>query len=44
MDEELADLERRTPDLGGVDGFCDAQGFGRMLREQAKRIAARMTA
>jgi len=43
MDEELADLERRAPDLGGVDGFCDAQGFGRMLREQAKRIAARMT-
>ena len=44
MDEELADLERRAPDLGGVDGFCDAQGFGRMLREQAKRISGRMTA
>jgi DNA polymerase-1 len=38
------DLGRRAPDLAGIDGFCDAQGFGRMLREQAKRIAARMPA
>jgi 5'-3' exonuclease len=39
---QLDDLGRRAPDLAGVDGFCDAQGFGRMLREQAKRIAVRM--
>lgn len=36
------DLARRTPDLAGMEAFCEAQGFGRMLREQAKRIAARM--
>jgi 5'-3' exonuclease len=40
----LDDLGRRAPDLAGMDGFCDAQGFGRMLREQAKRIAARLPA
>jgi DNA polymerase I len=34
------DLGRRSPDLAGVEAFCDAQGFGRMLREQARRIAS----
>jgi 5'-3' exonuclease len=37
------DLARAVPDLAGMESFCDAQGFGRMLREQAKRIAARMS-
>jgi 5'-3' exonuclease len=37
---EIDDLERHRPDLGAIDGFCEAQGFGRMLREQARRIAA----
>jgi 5'-3' exonuclease len=41
IDAELGDLERRSPDLAAMDGFCEAQGFGRMLREQAKRIAVR---
>ena len=41
LDAGLDDLERRAPDLAGMDAFCEAQGFGRMLREQAKRIAAR---
>jgi 5'-3' exonuclease len=31
------DLRRRAPDLSALDAFFDAQGFGRMLREQAKR-------
>jgi DNA polymerase I len=35
------DLGRRAPDLSGVEAFCDAQGFGRMLREQARRISSR---
>jgi DNA polymerase I len=34
------DLGRRAPDLAGVEAFCDAQGFGRMLRQQAGRIAS----
>ena len=42
LEAGLDDLERRAPDLAGMDAFCEAQGFGRMLREQAKRIAARM--
>ncbi len=41
---DLPDLGRRPPDLAGMDSFCDAQGFGRMLREQAKRIAAGLPA
>ncbi len=44
IDAALEDLGRRTPDLAGMESFCDSQGFGRMLREQARRIAARMPA
>ncbi len=33
-------LERSAPDLAALDAFCDAQGFGRMLREQARRWRA----
>jgi DNA polymerase I len=44
IDAGLEDLWREAPDLAGIESFCDSQGFGRMLREQAKRIAARMTA
>jgi 5'-3' exonuclease len=44
IDADVRDLERGTPNLDGVERFCDSQGFGRMLREQAKRIAARMVA
>ena len=43
IDGGYDDLERVRPDLAGIESFCDAQGFGRMLREQAKRIAARMS-
>jgi DNA polymerase-1 len=34
----LDDLERGRPDLATLDAFYDAQGFGRMLREQARRL------
>lgn len=34
-------LGRSAPDLDGIQGFYDAQGFGRMLREQARRVASR---
>ena len=32
-------LRRRGPDLAGLDQFCDAQGFGSLLRRQAGRLA-----
>jgi DNA polymerase I len=37
----VGDLRRLTPNLGVLDAFCEAQGFGRALREQARRIHAR---
>jgi 5'-3' exonuclease len=43
IEAAIDDLERATPNLTGMESFCDSQGFGRMLREQAKRIAARMS-
>ena len=33
------ELRRRGPDLVALDQFYDVQGFGRMLRDQARRIA-----
>ena len=33
-------LGRAAPDLDGIQNFYDAQGFGRMLREQARRVAS----
>jgi 5'-3' exonuclease len=42
LDAGLDDLARRAPDLAAMELFCEAQGFGRMLREQAQRIAARL--
>jgi len=35
------DLRRRAPDLAAADAFYDEHGFGRMLREQARRVAQR---
>ena len=43
IDAGYDDLERVAPNLAGVESFCDAQGFGPMLRQQARRIAARMS-
>lgn len=34
------ELARRAPHLAAVDAFYEAVGFGRLLREQARRIAA----
>jgi DNA polymerase-1 len=36
----LDDLKRKAPDRDSLERFFDAQGFGRMLRNQAQRIAA----
>jgi DNA polymerase-1 len=33
-----ADLQRRAPDLERVAAFCDAHGFGTLLRRQAERL------
>jgi hypothetical protein len=33
------DLVRRVPDLAALDEFYERLGFGRLLREQARRIA-----
>ena len=33
------DLLRRSPDLAAADAFYEAQGFGRLLREQARRVS-----
>lgn len=35
----LPNLERRAPDLRALDEIYDAVGFGRLLRNQAERIA-----
>ena len=38
LEATLEDLDRGRPDLAALEAFCDAQGFGRMLRQQARRI------
>jgi DNA polymerase-1 len=38
----LSALARRRPDLAALDELYDAVGFGRLLRNQAERIAASM--
>jgi DNA polymerase-1 len=40
LDVELAQLRRRPPDLGALNKFYDTVNFGRLLRNQAERIAA----
>jgi len=37
--DDAPDLSRRAPDLVALDAFYDAHGFGRILRDQARRIA-----
>ena len=44
IDVGFKDLGRCAPDIPGIDDFCEAQGFGRLLRDQARRIAARLPA
>ena len=40
LEATLDDLKPRRPDRAGLDCFFDAQGFGNILRQQARRIAA----
>jgi DNA polymerase-1 len=40
LDVEVAQLRRRPPDLAELNRFYDSVGFGRLLRNQAERIAA----
>lgn len=40
LDVSVAQLRRRPPDLGALHAFYDTVGFGRLLRNQAERIAA----
>jgi DNA polymerase I len=40
LEATLDDLKRRAPDRDSLERFFDSQGFGRMLRTQAQRIAA----
>lgn len=39
IDVDLPRLKRRSPDLAALDRFYDSVGFGRLLRNQAERIA-----
>jgi DNA polymerase I len=40
MDVELSSLVRRAPDFAALNELYDSVGFGRLLRNQAERIAA----
>lgn len=39
MQTRHADLLRRVPDLALIESFCEAQGFGMLLRRQAERLS-----
>ena len=41
LDAQLGDLDRQPPDLAAVEEIYERLGFGRLLREQARRLAAR---
>jgi len=41
LEAEVGDLRRRPPNLPVLERFYDGAGFGRLLRNQAERIAAR---
>ena len=40
LDVDVAQLRRRPPDLHALNRFYDTVGFGRLLRNQAERIAS----
>jgi len=40
LEATLDDLKRRRPDSAGLDCFFNTHGFGSILRQQARRIAA----
>ena len=37
----ISELRLLPPDLATLDTFCETQGFGRLLREQARRLHSR---
>jgi DNA polymerase I len=39
MQTSHAQLRRRVPDLALIESFCEAQGFGMLLRRQAERLS-----
>jgi 5'-3' exonuclease len=39
LEVDLPRLQRRAPDLAALNKFCDTVGFGRLLRNQAERLA-----
>jgi len=41
LEAQLDDLQSQAPDLAAVDAIYERLGFGRLLREQARRLAAR---
>jgi 5'-3' exonuclease len=41
LDAQLDDLQSQAPDLAAVDSVYERLGFGRLLREQARRLASR---
>jgi len=41
LEARLDELGRRPPDLAAVEAFYERLGFGRLLREQARRVADR---
>jgi 5'-3' exonuclease len=43
LEAPLEDLQRRSPDLAAVEAIYERLGFGRLLREQARRLADRRT-
>jgi 5'-3' exonuclease len=40
----ISELRLQAPDLATLDTFCESQGFGRLLRDQARRLHARLGA
>ena len=44
IEADLDRLARRPPDLDALNDFYDTVGFGRLLRNQAERIAAGFSA
>jgi len=42
MPTELAQLRRRAPDVSALNTLYDKMGFGRLLRNQAERVAAKL--
>ena len=40
----MSELRLLPPDLASFDTFCETQGFGRLLRDQARRLHSRHAA